>query len=700
MVPPERIMSDAALRAQGSAESGAATGGALAALGMLLGGTAATSAPMQAVIISSSNCEAATEAPSDSTEKLDVLIHPFGFSVFSSVRAGAVVGNISLSVAVGLFFYGCVHLLMRLGLHADDPQTDSIANASPKPTAWTLSSAVVRYPSVIYPFAFFLLPGTLECSLALLFYSADSAGAFLVGLVGLAACLGLPVYLFVRSGPIDGSVFPDDDRAGRLNWRDVLKGRTTVKGFLLAYALGTHAWTSTKVSTLDVERHGMLFDLHRSMPWVRGRYFLLELAVSYPVTLAVVFQAVTWSACFNRSVAVAALLLAQTLFASGCDIFLSTFTKHLVVAANLCMVAGLLLLAVAFHKEDVSGTEPEAAMAFLSAATFLSVIRAMFDLFVFWYDFACNLKKAAQSGRVKGWLDWLRYRSMVKAERGERLTRDNGGWGGFDSATQDVELASKQSSEPDIDGIHIQDLVKGDSKFRPRRSNFGMQLQLMPLVMSPVARSDDDIEISRQNSSTSDSDSRRSSGELEYTTHLSTFRSVSAKRGLGATDRLDSTVTSKANGTLELSLSPTLRQCDLSRTVSRLGETRRRVPQRMRARSALSDNKPVFLSAKAPKRMSLQERVAKSASLSATASQSVSDVALSDTVASVKYGRSQTGMSPLHDVFARTLTRGSQLASPLVDRADSSFLPDEGMRPLPDDDTEFSPFATYTKLRT
>ncbi|KAJ9445390.1 hypothetical protein DIPPA_09517 [Diplonema papillatum] len=403
-----RLVSKPAQRAKEAAQTASLVAGIVSTVGLSNPGVSVLT-----VVLSQISCELDQEGEDE--DDLDFVVHPLGFSLYGEQKAGAIVGNLAVCFAFAAFFYGVTHLAARLGTAAalepsnGPPAPDETAQYPP----WVLSAAVVRFPSAAFVPPLFLLPGTLECGVGLLAETrADHDAAFkILGAAGITACLGFCAFLWrVSSGNPEATVVPLRELGadGRGGWGARVRG----------YLFGREGWVSTSRDMLLVSRYGLLFDAYRELRWVRGKYFLLELCIAFPLTAMSFAPARSWSTCAAKAAALGLLFFAQGALLLYFDAFLSPFLRHLSVVSSTCMVVGLALHCHAYLRHSMTGSEFAAAVGFIAAALFLSLVRSIYDFLSFWFDLFCCWREAKRDGRASGGLwQFLQYRVTYKCDR-------------------------------------------------------------------------------------------------------------------------------------------------------------------------------------------------------------------------------------------------------------------------------------------
>eukprot|EP00659_Diplonema_papillatum_P001136 gene1136-1743_t len=377
----------------------------------------ATCTHIQTVVLRQVAC---AELSTDAEDDLDFIVHPLGFSIRGSQEAGAIVGNTLVAAAFALVFYLEAYVVWLMApsntkaaqtaqtqQHAEKAAVDDNTQAP----LWTLACAIVRFPSVAYFPALFLLPGTLECSVTLLAEAGHDLLFLSLACVGVALCVGFPAHLFFQpNGTLTEAAVVEVEHVQK-------SGFGRARGAVARYILGKDAWVSTNEAVLYVERDGMLFDSYRELRWLKGRHFVIELAITYPLAALAFTQTRTFTTCSIKAFVLATLFLAQSVLMVYFDVFLSPFLQHLTLATNVTMTIGLMLLATAYLRESLLGTHFDTAIGFLTGAMVLALIRAVFDAFVFWHDIYCCWRKANRETSRPGLFSTLAFRATFRCKR-------------------------------------------------------------------------------------------------------------------------------------------------------------------------------------------------------------------------------------------------------------------------------------------
>eukprot|EP01060_Flectonema_neradi_P030799 TRINITY_DN4543_c0_g5_i1.p1 TRINITY_DN4543_c0_g5~~TRINITY_DN4543_c0_g5_i1.p1 ORF type:complete len:1108 (+),score=160.06 TRINITY_DN4543_c0_g5_i1:80-3403(+) len=363
------IITEEAQEAKQQTETVASTTGAVVAIATLLGASGGSSAPGQALIVDDLDCT----DDFDDEEELPLISHPLMFRINGYTQAGAVVGNLMLCIGCQLFFYALVNLLVYLdyGTKSDDPSL----------TPWIKACAIIRYPSVTFPPPLFLMPGTLESSLDILFSPRGGAVVIGIAIVGLLACIGFTVFLFFISYVPEASLEP-------------VKPASTWKGYLFGFG----SWESSR--NLYVERHGVTFDVYNNLPWLRGKYFAVEGLMVFPVAIIVSIRSGVWAVCITKAVLLSVVLLAMLFVTVYHKIFIAPFLKHLMVFTHGMMIIGLFCHVIAFSLHDLLHPTIEIGMYFFFGAMIGSVIRALYDLLTFFSDMYSGFRRVDRPRRA------------------------------------------------------------------------------------------------------------------------------------------------------------------------------------------------------------------------------------------------------------------------------------------------------------
>ena len=353
--PDTSRMTESAVKVKKGSEKVAAGGGAVVAVSSLLGAGGSSSIPGQTLIVESLNCS----GDHDDAENLPLIVHPLVFRINGYTQAGCVVGNTLLSVGYFLFFYAVVQLLTYLGY--------GTRTSDPSVSPWERACAIVRYPSVTVPPPLFLLPGTLEASLDILF--CPRGGPVVIGI----ACLGLLNSVIIFA----------------ILWKTSSTDKATLETFhptsrWHGYFIGCKSWEST--GYLFVERHGVTFDIYNKLPWVRGKYFAIETATVFPIAIIASARSGLWVACSIKALSLAILIAMLLYITIVCNVFIAPFLKHLMAFIYTAMILGLGCHVIAFVNESMQHYSIEIGLYFFIAAMAGSIIRAIYDVITFCMD--------------------------------------------------------------------------------------------------------------------------------------------------------------------------------------------------------------------------------------------------------------------------------------------------------------------------
>ncbi|KAJ9468315.1 hypothetical protein DIPPA_29971 [Diplonema papillatum] len=444
---------------------------------------------------------ACAELSTDAEDDLDFIVHPLGFSIRGSQEAGAIVGNTLVAAAFALVFYLEAYVVWLMApsntkaaqtaqtqQHAEKAAVDDNTQAP----LWTLACAIVRFPSVAYFPALFLLPGTLECSVTLLAEAGHDLLFLSLACVGVALCVGFPAHLFFQpNGTLTEAAVVEVEHVQK-------SGFGRARGAVARYILGKDAWVSTNEAVLYVERDGMLFDSYRELRWLKGRHFVIELAITYPLAALAFTQTRTFTTCSIKAFVLATLFLAQSVLMVYFDVFLSPFLQHLTLATNVTMTIGLMLLATAYLRESLLGTHFDTAIGFLTGAMVLALIRAVFDAFVFWHDIYCCWRKANRETSRPGLFSTLAFRATFRckrlAERRSAPLQPSASDPSRKSSTRTGQSPS-QSSEPSVSlnplasqsaGKLARDDTEDGWDAHSAASGLSLETGVVPFLQSPL----------------------------------------------------------------------------------------------------------------------------------------------------------------------------------------------------------------------
>ena len=319
----------------------------------------------------------------DDTDDMEFLLHPLGFRIDGVHAAGAIVGNFLLCGVVALLFCVVVLLLQTTGAGSK--------RDAPLLTPFMKAGSVIRFPSVMLPLPLLLIAGILQASFDIVFHPRDSTLVNVIGWSGLAVSLGFTGIMYKTSTPPSAVV------------------RGIPRGKIGRYCLAEGLWVSS--TPLSVERHGLIYDIYRDLPWVRGKYFALETAYLYPLTMLSAIRSNDWSVCTAKVLALAAIFFAMTLVIWMKDIFLAKFLKHIMLGSNMLMVMGLLLYAVAYTAQDMQHWAADVGMLFFFGAMVLSLVRALYDLITYVMEIvaaaAANRERRRKAAVDKSFLSQL-----------------------------------------------------------------------------------------------------------------------------------------------------------------------------------------------------------------------------------------------------------------------------------------------------
>ena len=327
----------------------------------LLGG-ASPNVPGALIVMGSVRCNGMP----DDNEDLDLLIHPLGFRINGVPAAGAIVGNITLSIAVTLFFMVVVRLLARCNVSSRLEGADRLS-------AMKRAGAIIRYPSVLMPVPMMLLPGTLQSSLDLVFYPRN--GTQTIGWLGLLSMFSV---------------------IGALTWRMKLPKSEVVdrkeKSCAWRYFLGTQMWKSHEDSPLFVERNGVVWDIYRDVKLARGRFFLIELIPLLPLTIISSFRSDDHTVCAIKVGLMAALLMVYTMVFVLGRLFLAPFVTHVMVIGHVFLILGLLghCISYGIGKNDHWGVVW--GLNFFTCALVACIVRAIYDFVTLLMDLYAGCK--------------------------------------------------------------------------------------------------------------------------------------------------------------------------------------------------------------------------------------------------------------------------------------------------------------------
>ena len=334
------------------------------AVASLLGGASGSSAPGQVMVIQGVDCRGI-----DDSEDLDLLMHPLQFRISGVPAAGAIIGNTLLIIVVIVAFTLALKLFELL--HIGSRRAGS-ENCSAKVKA----AALLRYPSVLVPIPLMLLPGILQASFDIMFYPR---GGILVSVVGWLGCFvslaGMGVLCIFSTVPTAG---PAPRNAG----------------CVVTYLLGRERWKSHPGHALFVERYGVVFDIYRDLPWVRGRYFLLEVLPVVPMAAVTSVRSTNTDVCAAKCCVLAFIFAVWTLLLFRVRAFLAAFLLHLVVFTHAFMILGLLGHAAAFLSDDYANHwGVRWGLLLFSGSLVVAVIRALYDIITLVVDLVNACRK-------------------------------------------------------------------------------------------------------------------------------------------------------------------------------------------------------------------------------------------------------------------------------------------------------------------
>ena len=307
-----------------------------------------SAAPGNVVVLRSTKCTSTV----DDSEDMEVLLHPLQFSISGVPAAGAIVGNIILWVAVVLFFSGLVFALQTCGVGSsvDAPHLSPFMKAG----------SVVRFPSALLPIPLLLLAGILQSAFDIIFHPRDAVIVNGIGYVGLVTSISFTALMFKTSAKPEATV-------------EFQKRKP-----LARYLLGEKGWVSN--APLSVERHGLIYDIYRELPWIRGNYFALETLYLYPLTMLSAIRSDDWGICALKSGSMGLIFLLMAVFIVIQDIFLVKFLKHLMVISNLGMFFGLVFYTIAYLNEDMKYWTTGLGIACFMVSMVLALVRSVYDL--------------------------------------------------------------------------------------------------------------------------------------------------------------------------------------------------------------------------------------------------------------------------------------------------------------------------------
>ena len=367
--PPERLplLTQSALEQQENAKAIGDVAGT-ATLGLtLLGGASASSAPGNLMVISGIECR----SEMDDSDKMDRLLHPLGFRIEGVAGAGAIVGNVLLWGGVSAVFTATVRLLQALGF--------GTTRGAEEATPWQRSAAALRYPSVLLPIPMLLFAGVVPPAFDIIFNRHESVVVSVIGVFGLIASLAFVGVLWHVSPVPEAHV-------------EGVRGRPLLQRIFL----GKSEWVSHSQKPLYVERYGIVFDVHNHLPWVKGKYFALELLPLYPIAALVSIRSSDWGVCVFKVSATAFVMLVCSWVTIAKQVFHVPFLTVVVASSNILMAVGLLLYAVAYSLHDMHHWTIELAQFAFTIAMVVCLLRALYDLCTFMRDLCgCD-------SRVKG----------------------------------------------------------------------------------------------------------------------------------------------------------------------------------------------------------------------------------------------------------------------------------------------------------
>eukprot|EP00754_Rhynchopus_humris_P030122 Rhum_TRINITY_DN15258_c9_g1::Rhum_TRINITY_DN15258_c9_g1_i1::g.148181::m.148181 len=359
-VPEEvRVITPAAQEHKERVEETAAVVGGVVAVTALLGGASVTAAPGNVMILSGVQCT----SDIDDTEKMNMLLHPLGFSIDGVPAAGAIAGNVILWLMICVGAPSLVALLRWCGFGRH--RTDH-----PKVTNWNKASSLIRYPSVMLPIPMLLFAGVVYSSFDITFNPRKSSRVNAIGYTGLFVCVSFVAVLSHLS------------RLPKATVTQVTDGR----GKVLQYFLGSEEWVSHSDDPLNVERHGIVWDIYRELKWLNGNYFALELIVLFPLSALVAIKSNQWTVCVLKMFALAATLASFSVFIVWCNIFFAPFLKHVVVMGNVALIVGLLLHALAYVSKDMQHWGIEVGVMFFMGSMVCCLLRASYDVITYARD--------------------------------------------------------------------------------------------------------------------------------------------------------------------------------------------------------------------------------------------------------------------------------------------------------------------------
>ena len=324
-----------------------------------------------------SNVECSSEI--DDTEDMELLLHPLQFRIDGVPAAGAIVGNIALWACVVGVFTLVVYILsyLNIGVKRNEYQGEV--------SSWVKASSLLRFPSVLMPVPLLLVAGVVQSSFDIVFHPRDSTAVNVIGYFGLIATAAFTAFLWKVSTVPMASIQPLQEPRGAV-------GR---------FFLGSKEWKAYDDCPLYVERNGVVFDTHNELKWLRGKYFMLEVIIVYPIAALVSVKSNDFRICALKMALVAAILIGHTILVLWQKVFLVPFLTAVVVVGNVLMIIGLCLYVIAYSAKDMKYWTVDPAAVFFVAAMITCLVRALYDLCMFARDLYEGYKAADREKALK-----------------------------------------------------------------------------------------------------------------------------------------------------------------------------------------------------------------------------------------------------------------------------------------------------------
>ena len=366
----------------------------------VLGGASGSSAPGQMVVLSGVSCSEA-----DDTEDLEFLVHPLGFRIGGVPAAGAVVGNLCLSVVVMAVLTAMLYLFKTCGLGTN--ATPRKGQHTTTTTTIERSAGMMRYPSVLAPIPLLLLPGAFQSALDIILYPRGTLIVSLIGWSGLLFILCGMAFLWRSTPPPLATTVPVPPETGRVS----------------RFFLGSKEWQAYPERPLFVASHGVVFDIYNELPWVRGRYFLLELAPIFPLAAIAIVRSTDPAVCATKCAGMALVIVIWTVVILRGRVFIAPAVTILMVAGNTLMLLGLMGHSMTYARgHDAQHWGIEGGMVLFAGSLMVSVGRAVYDFGTLCVDLYQKFRSgiSGNSGHVSQctWDDQEMEEGLTQSVRG------------------------------------------------------------------------------------------------------------------------------------------------------------------------------------------------------------------------------------------------------------------------------------------